>query len=293
MAIGHRHVARLRPDEPLDGWTLGVGLGVFEQMQHHAGAARRRFDRHRIDWRYREGPLAVRGPDEGFFSPGAAGDHLDTLRNHEGRIEANAEPADQRRVFVALRRLDAIEKRLGARARDRAQRFDHFFAAHADAIVLHRHPARLGVERDRDARLRVVAEQRRRRDGFVTQPLAGVGGVRDQLAQKHRFFRINRMHHQLQQLGDIGFERAAFRSGLLDYGHGGVPSANLLARKWRESPADSSPRGRRLRRVLRWDRRTCAMMPTGRPAYARVRAGCRRPTGGRVSGAGPETYRTI
>ena len=42
----------------------------------------------------------------------------------------------------------------------------------------------VGIDRERDARLGVVAEQRGLGDRLVAQPLAGVGGVGDQFAQK-------------------------------------------------------------------------------------------------------------
>ena len=39
----YRHVAGLRLDQPLDCETLGIGLGIFEQVKRDAGAARRGF----------------------------------------------------------------------------------------------------------------------------------------------------------------------------------------------------------------------------------------------------------
>ena len=43
------------------------------------------------------------------------------------------------------------------------------------------------------------------------EPLAGVGGVGDQLAQENVPIRVDRVHHELQQLGDVSFETAALR----------------------------------------------------------------------------------
>jgi hypothetical protein len=48
----------------------------------------------------------------------------------------------------------------------------------------------------------------------------GPGPVRDQLAQKHRFIRIDRVHHQVEELGDIGLKCSAFGAGLLRSGGG-------------------------------------------------------------------------
>jgi len=86
---------------------------------------------------------------------------------------------------AAFRRGEAIEKRLGAGTRDGAERLDQLLAPHADAVVLDGELAVLGIDRDGDARLRIVAQQRRRGDRLIAQALAGVGGIRDQLTQKY------------------------------------------------------------------------------------------------------------
>ena len=118
---------------------------------------------------------------------------------------------------------------LGAGARDGAERLDHLVAAHADAVVLDGEAPLVGIDGERDARLGVVAQQRRLGDRLVAQPLAGIGGIRDQLAQKYVFVGIDRMHHQVQQLGDIGLERPALRFVLLDRGHGSIPARQISA----------------------------------------------------------------
>ncbi len=111
---------------------------------------------------------------------------------------------------ATFRRRDAVEECLGAGTRDGAERLDHLVARHADAVVFDRQAFLFSVDGERNARLHVVAQQRRIADGFVAQLFAGIRGVGDQFAQKHRFVGINRMHHQLQKLGDIGLERTAF-----------------------------------------------------------------------------------
>jgi hypothetical protein len=40
----------------------------------------------------------------------------------------------------------------------------------------------------------------------IAELVAGVGGVRDQLAQEDIGLRIDRMHHQVQQFGDLGLK---------------------------------------------------------------------------------------
>ena len=66
---------------------------------------------------------------------------------------------------------------------------------------------------ERDPGFGIVAEQAGVRDRLVAQLLAGVGRVGDQLAQEDVPVRVDRVHHQVQQLGDIGLEGAALRGG--------------------------------------------------------------------------------
>ena len=165
---------------------------------------------------------------------GAARKDLDAFGHHEGRIEADAEAADQRRLLVVFGRFQPIDERLGAGARDGAERLDQLLAAHADAVVLDHELPLFGIDRDRDAWRRIVAKERGLGDRLVAQPLAGVGRIRDQFAQKHRLLGIDRVHHQLQKLGDIRFEWAAFRSVLLGNGHGSIPGDFLDAICWSE-----------------------------------------------------------
>ena len=107
----------------------------------------------------------------------------------------------------------------------------------------------------RDARLRIVGEEGGRGDGLVAQPLAGVGGVGDELAEEDVLVGIDRVHHQVQQPRDVGFEDAAFRLGIggrgSRVGHGRQVRSPAVerARRWRESIESSRPWMRsRLRR---------------------------------------------
>ena len=86
--------------------------------------------------------------------------------------------------------------------------------------------ARLGVDPDGDAGLGVVAEKLGLGDGLVAQPLAGIGGVGDQLAEEHVLVGIDRVHHEVQQARNVGFERPAFRLGFGGSGHGRQVSGN-------------------------------------------------------------------
>ena len=97
--------------------------------------------------------------------------HIDLVRHHERRIEADAESSDQRGLVLlslpVLLGFDAVEKSFGARARDGAERLGHFLTAHADAVVLHCQ-ALPSARRKRYARFEVVAQEFRLGDPFVT-----------------------------------------------------------------------------------------------------------------------------
>ncbi len=102
----------------------------------------------------------------------------DFVRDHEGRIKADAELANERGGFLASvfgRKL--VQEGLGAGAGDGAKPLGQVFAGHADAIV--REGQRLGVRIDRnlDREGRAVLDEFRLGDCFVAQLLAGVGGV--------------------------------------------------------------------------------------------------------------------
>ena len=193
----HRHVTRLRPDEALDRRPFGVAGRIRHQMQYDAGAPPRRLGRHRIDRRDGEAAFAVGRPHPGRVRTGAPRNHVHPVGDHEGRIEADAEPADQRGFLVRLGGFDPVDEGFGAGPGDGAERLHHLLAAHADAVVFDGELFGIRIEPDRDPRLRIVAEQRGRGDRFVAQPLAGIGGVGDQLPKKYRFLGIDRMHHEL------------------------------------------------------------------------------------------------
>ena len=71
-------------------------------------------------------------------------------------------------------------------------------------------------------RLGVVLEQRRVGQRLEAQLVAGVGGVRDQLAQEDLLVAVQGVDHQVQQLLDLGLEAEGFLGG------GGVGHESLL-----------------------------------------------------------------
>src|SRR5262249_11361438 len=127
--------------------------------------------------------------------------------------------------------------------RDGSEPLHHVLAAHADAVVLDREAFVVGVDQERDAQGRVIAEQVRAGDRFVTQLFAGVGGVRNQLADEDLLVGIDRVDDQVEELGNIGLERPAFATGLINDGHGRqIP---LEHRTTARAGAGSTPPARR------------------------------------------------
>ena len=184
----------------------------------------------------REGALAVGRPAPGLVAAGAAGDHLDLVGDHERRIEADAELADQGGAFAGLVRLEPLHEGLGAGARDGAERLDHLVAAHADAVVLDRERAGVGVDADGDARLGVVAEQRRRR----RWPRSAAARRRPRRWRSVRAgtrpCRNRPSAPSGAAAGDIGLEGAAFGLGFGSGGHGRRSSRLVRPRRrWREN----------------------------------------------------------
>ncbi|EGE60124.1 hypothetical protein RHECNPAF_1700030 [Rhizobium etli CNPAF512] len=145
------NMAGLFFDDPLDSPPGSVFLRILHQMQDNARAALWRLGKiYRSD---AVTPLAVRGPLRGFLRAGAAGDHVDPIRDHEAGIEADAELADQLSAFTGFARCYAIHESPGPRPRNRPEGLDHFVALHPDAVVLHDELSALVVQRQRDTAL--------------------------------------------------------------------------------------------------------------------------------------------
>ena len=141
----------------------------------------------------------------------ALGQHRDFVGHDERRIEADAELADQLRVLGGIA-AQGLQEFLGAGARDGAEIVDHLRLAHADAVVLDAQGAGARVRSQRD-RQRIRAQQIRLGERLEAQLLAGIRGIRDQLAQENLLVRVQRMDHQAQYLLGFGLELFDLRFG--------------------------------------------------------------------------------
>ena len=175
--------------------------------------------------------LAVGRPLPGLVAARLARDDVDTVGDHEGRIEADAELADE--LGAVLGGLEPLEEGTRAGARDRAQRLGQLVAAHADAVVLDGEALVVSIGADGDARLRIVAEQLGPLDRLIAQLLAGIGSVGDQLAQEDVAVRINRVDHEVKEPRNVGFEGSGF-GGFGVSIHEEAMGEGFRRRKWRK-----------------------------------------------------------
>ena len=226
-------VVGIGADDALDLVGLEIFLRVGFQVQHDLGAARHApgvFLAGRGDFK---SGAAGRRPAPDLVGAGAAAEHLDALGHHEGGIEADAELADQAGAVLGLGQ--PRQEGFGAGAGDGAEIVDQLLAVHADAGI--DHAQRIGrlVGHDADFGRLAVRDQLGVCDRLIAQLVAGVRGVRDQFAQENIGFRIDRMHHQVQQFGDLGLERLGDGGGVGGGGH--TRSRSMLAcGKGRKNP---------------------------------------------------------
>ena len=210
-------VVGIAADDAFDLVGLEIFLCLLLEMQHDFGAARDTAGRLLVRRRNLE-PAAARGrPHPNLVRSGATAGDDDALGHHEGGIEADAELADQ--IGAVLGFGEFCEKGFGAGARDGAEIVDQLLTVHADAAVDHGQRVGLLVRHDPDLGRGAVGDQIGRGDRLIAQLVAGIGRIRDQLAQEDVGFRIDRVHHQVQQLGNLGLERLGFGGGR-GIGHG-------------------------------------------------------------------------
>ena len=159
---------------------------------------------------------AFRGPKEGLFRPRLAGCDLDTIGDHEGRIESNAELADQTWTVLGLRGREFLPEGLGAGTSDGAQIVDQFLPRHADPVVGDHQGARLFVGNDPNFGLGGRGEFR---VGQRLKPaaVAGVGGIGDQLTQKDFSLGVERVDDEVQQAPHFSAKAVFFQYGIVHW----------------------------------------------------------------------------
>jgi hypothetical protein len=227
-------VVRVRPDQRAQLPAIEELVLAGLEVQHDLRAARGL--RRRLQ---REAAVARRRPGPGFVAAGAAAGDAHLVGHHEGRIEADAELADQVGIgFLAL--FECFEELARAGARDGAEVLDQLRARHADAGIRHRQRACFLVPAHLDPQLGLVAVQRRVGERFEAELVAGIGGIRHQLAQEDVLVRIERMDHQPQHLLDFGLELEGFGRGR---GHAPASKWKSMRGRWARRHENQGPRG--------------------------------------------------
>ena len=153
-------------------------------------------------------PLPSDDQRQASSAPGAARVDDDLVRDHEGRVEADAELADQRRrpPCSRLRRPACRGRpwcRSGRWCRARSVRSSRVMPTPLSETVS---VLASGIDRDLDRERRAVLDQFGPGDRLVAQLLAGVGGVGDELADENLAVGIDRMDHEMQQARNVGLE---------------------------------------------------------------------------------------
>ncbi len=130
---GEEDVIGVGADHALQLERLQIARRIVLQVQDDLGAARHAARLLGAGRRHLEARAARRRPHPALRRPGARAGHGDAVGHHEGRVEADAELADQAEPVLGL--LQALEEGLGARARHGAEVVYELLAVHADAGV--------------------------------------------------------------------------------------------------------------------------------------------------------------
>ncbi len=166
------------------------------------------------------GALAVGLPPGTGVGAGPPGAQGDLVGDHERRVEADAELADQAlRGGGVLGLLDLLQQTGGPGLGDGADQVDQLVPAHADPVVTDGQRAGVAVDLQGDVQVRGVGPDGGAGQRLQPQLVQRVGGVGDQLAQEDVLVRVDRVDHQPEQLPGLGLEFQRLDAT----GHSGAP----------------------------------------------------------------------
>ncbi len=142
--------------------------------------------------------LAVARPGEGRLGAGLAAGHLHLVRDHERRVEADAELANEVGVlFRVIGKL--VEEPARAGPRDRAQVVLELLLVHPDAVVLDDDGLVFLVNDDSDRRLEGDRLEGLVGNAQVAELVDRVGRIGDELAQEDLLVRVKGMDDEVEQ----------------------------------------------------------------------------------------------
>ena len=128
----------------------------------------------------------------------------DALGRHEARIESNTELTNQFGVRLLVFR-QLLQKRLGARMRDRAQIFHQFTMGHADPSVGKCDGTRRFIGRQSDRRSQFGLKNGNTRGLGETKFFTGIRSIRYELPDKDFLIGVEGVNDNIQQLLDLEF----------------------------------------------------------------------------------------
>ena len=143
--------------------------------------------------------------------PGAPRDEDDLIRHDERRIETDAELTDEMRVF-GLVTGQALEELPCTGLGDGADVADHFVPRHPHAVIGHAQRTAGLVIAHPDLEVRIRLPQACVGEPLEAQLVAGVRRVGNELTKEDLLVAVERVHHQVQQLFDLGLETEGFPS---------------------------------------------------------------------------------
>ena len=142
--------------------------------------------------------VAARFPGPRFVVSGGAGFERDLVGDHEGRVKADAELADQFRIVLGLVFLKFLHELPSAGTGDGADVALEFLLGHADAVVLDSERLGFVVDKELDPELRIVLDEIFVGKCTETQSVDRVRSVADQFPQKDILVRVERVNDQIE-----------------------------------------------------------------------------------------------
>ena len=135
-----------------------------------------------------------------LFFTGLAGNDRDFIGDHEGRIETDAELADEVliRAVCILSFLQFFQEGFRTGLGNRTQVFHQILFVHAQAVIRNRQRMGIGIRRQMDFKGRVAFEEVAVSQRLVMQLVDSIGCIGNQFTKEDFVIRINRMDHQVQ-----------------------------------------------------------------------------------------------
>jgi hypothetical protein len=175
---------------------------ALAQVQDDVGAALRTGDRLDLEV---AGALAAPAHALLGLQARAAGFDGDAVGDDVAAVEAHAELADELGVLLLVAR-EAVHELAGAALGDGAEVGNGLLGRQADAVVADGEGASVLVEAHAHFEVGLVFVERVVIQGLEAQLVAGVRGIRDQLAQEDFLVRVQRVGDEVEQLLDFGLE---------------------------------------------------------------------------------------